>query len=84
MQDTWPKLEGVSREQRIAVLSDALSRIEQSTKEEVVRMAEDLKVMPPYPNASNGWRKELNEEEKNYNQALSDLIQAIKENHAPN
>lgn len=47
--------------------------------EEDIRKLEGMKNEMPYPNANNGWQKELEGEEKSFNSALSLAISLLQD-----
>lgn len=62
-------------------LSESNQRIAEATRKEalgeVLERIEGMKIDPPYPNASNNYAKEVDEEDKIYNQALDDLKSSL-------
>lgn len=53
-----------------ALLSTILSTL--------VKEMEGLKVSPPYPNASNGYSREVSDTEKEFNAGISAAVEVVK------
>lgn len=61
-------------------LREKLDSLLKSQRDELVGKIEVFRPSKPYPNASNMWQKELDDEDKNIDKLISDIINLIKDN----
>ena len=55
-----------------------IRNLQSSTLTTLVKEMEGLKVSPPYPNASNGYSREVSDTEKEFNAGISAAVEVVK------
>lgn len=65
-------------EQREIVLKAEIAQTKSQTLDQILEVVEDLRPTKPYPNFSNGYNNELDEEDKIIEKALSDIKEGIE------
>ena len=58
---------------------ELLKQIQETEQERIIKILEEMQSELPYPNFSNGYQKDLNEEDKIIKKILQEAIKKIKE-----